>query len=88
MSKYAELLAQDEKKVEAAAIQDRVATAQLECGRAKLEAQRFIGSISAQLNAAKRSKDFNPENIIALSRQLEAAKSDLKDIESLEKEMF
>jgi hypothetical protein len=88
MTKYSELLQQDEKKKDAAMISERVETAKLEIGNAKLQCSRAFNQVKSSLNAAKSSTDFNPELIIELSRELLSLEQDMVALTTLEKEMF
>lgn len=88
MSKYAEILMLDEKKLAAEQVQDRVAAAQLEVGNAKLQASRSMSAAKAKEKAALRSNSFNPEQIIAARREIKALEQDLSELTALEKELF
>lgn len=87
-AKYAELLTQDEKKLAAEQVAERVETARLEIGNAKLQAMRNLNAAKAKEKAALRSTSFSSEAIIACGRQIEALEKDLQALTTLEQELF
>ncbi len=88
MAKYSELLQQDDKQKDAAAIGERVETAKLEIGNAKLQCSRALNQTKSQLNAAKASKNFDPQTIIGFARTVTALEEDMAALVALETEMF
>lgn len=88
MSKYKDLISRDDKKVKADEIDFIVEKAKLQIQSDIIAAKRVLNNAKGEMDKAASATPFIPSSYINAKRTFADAEQDIKDLESLQKELF